>query len=113
LKRLLTEIITSPCLQHEHRLLEHVFVRLVDALTDPCFSAQANLRLFEEVADNPNFNNQLLGVEAQQACLMIVWKHINRAITDHDAPSAEQWCLFMLQQPVIPLSSDSRSKLFR
>ncbi|RAH41895.1 uncharacterized protein BO95DRAFT_254270 [Aspergillus brunneoviolaceus CBS 621.78] len=113
LERLLTEMTGSPRLDHEHRLLEHVFVRLVDALTNPCFSAQASLRLFKEVVENLNFDTQFLSVEAQQACLMIVWKHINRAISDHDALSAEQWCLFMLKQPVIPLSSDTRSKLFR
>ena len=71
LERLLTEMTGSPHLDHEHGLLEHVFVKLVDALTNPCFSAQASLRLFKEVVENLNFDTQFLSVEAQQACLMV------------------------------------------
>ncbi|RAL17746.1 uncharacterized protein BO97DRAFT_439572 [Aspergillus homomorphus CBS 101889] len=113
LKRLLRAKIADSSPDCQDQILEHVLVRLVSVLTGSHFPSQASLQHFRELAEHLKHHKQAVSEDAQQGCLMMTWRYINRAISDQDVLSAQQWCLFMLEQPVISLSSNNKAKLFR
>ncbi|PYH90787.1 hypothetical protein BO71DRAFT_486827 [Aspergillus ellipticus CBS 707.79] len=96
------------------QLLEQVFVNFVCGLTR---LGSCNQRVFDIFKDTTSELNRLgqkpLGLEATDASLIIIWKYINQVISDGDLSLAGQWCQFLLEDPILQISLENKTKLFR
>ncbi|KAF7117796.1 hypothetical protein CNMCM5793_006998 [Aspergillus hiratsukae] len=93
---------------------ERVFISLVWALTESNPCALDSMAVIQDVARSLcEFGRQPLSEEATNACLILVWKHIDTAISKRDISHAERCCEFLLEQPLFKISSDSKGKILR
>ncbi|KAF7181031.1 hypothetical protein CNMCM7691_000160 [Aspergillus felis] len=93
---------------------ERVFISLVWALTESHPCALDCIAVLKDVTQSLfEFGCQPLSEEATNACLILVWKHIDAAISMGDMSHAERCCEFLLEQPLFQISSDSKGRILR
>ncbi|PKX99034.1 uncharacterized protein P174DRAFT_447590 [Aspergillus novofumigatus IBT 16806] len=93
---------------------ERVFISLVRALTESYPCALDCIAVMKDVAQSLlEFGLQSLSEGTTNACLILVWKHIDTAMSNGDISHAERCCEFLLEQPLFQISSDSKGKILR
>ncbi|KAL4918229.1 meiosis protein SPO22/ZIP4 like-domain-containing protein [Aspergillus aurantiobrunneus] len=93
---------------------EKIFVSIIWALTNTNSSQDHCPRLAEEAAQV--LTDLGLGKPSEvatQASLILIWKYIDTMLSKGSISIAEQWCRFLLKQPIFQKSPNIEAKSFR
>nr|XP_003188579.1 hypothetical protein ANI_1_618024 [Aspergillus niger CBS 513.88] len=111
LKQLLEQVILLP---NNEISLEKVFIAFVYVLTRSEKCARTSFEIFQEtITSLKRHYKQPLSKAATEATLILIWKHVNNAISNDDKSVAGQWCLCLFEEPMVQISAANKAKLFR
>ncbi|KAH1466955.1 hypothetical protein KXX13_000526 [Aspergillus fumigatus] len=93
---------------------ERVFTSVVWALTESYPCAVDCIAIMKDLTPSLlELGCQSLSEGTTDACLILVWKHIDVAMSKRDISHAGQCCEFLLEQPLFQITSDSKGKILR
>lgn len=93
---------------------ERVFTSVVWALTESYPCAVDCIAIMKDLTQSLlELGCQSLSEGTTDACLILVWKHIDVAMSKRDISHAGQCCEFLLEQPLFQITSDSKGKILR
>ncbi|KAL4956903.1 meiosis protein SPO22/ZIP4 like-domain-containing protein [Aspergillus filifer] len=98
----------------KERWMEKILVSIIWALTSTKTEGNICPRLAEATAQviaDSGLNKP--SEDATQASLILIWKHIDTMLSNGSFALAEQWCRFLLKQPLFQKSADTEAKSFR
>ncbi|KAL4793295.1 meiosis protein SPO22/ZIP4 like-domain-containing protein [Aspergillus venezuelensis] len=96
------------------RWMEKILVSIIWALTNTKADEKICPRLAESTAQVIADSGLTKPSEdATQASLILIWKHIDTMLSNGFFALAEQWCRFLLKQPLFQKSADTEAKSFR
>ncbi|KAL4910103.1 hypothetical protein BDW74DRAFT_144441 [Aspergillus multicolor] len=101
-------------LDTKEQWMEKIFVSVIWTLTGTGSSEDNCPRLAEAAAQaltDCGLNKP--SEDATQASLILIWKYIDTMLSKGSTSTAEQWCRFLLQQPMFKQAPDIETKSFR
>ncbi|KAB8074482.1 meiosis protein SPO22/ZIP4 like-domain-containing protein [Aspergillus leporis] len=88
---------------------ERILITLIWTLTDSHLNVQNNLSVLCGTTKRLIECGQApLSEDATNACLILIWKYIDVILSEENFCLAEQWCLFVLEEPMFQCSSINR-----
>ncbi|KAL4937088.1 hypothetical protein BDV06DRAFT_227288 [Aspergillus oleicola] len=96
------------------RWMEKILVSIIWALTSTKSNENICPRLAEvtaQVIADSGLSEP--SEDATQASLILIWKHIDTMLSNGSFALAEQWCRFLLKQPLFQKTADTEAKSFR
>ncbi|KAL4933468.1 uncharacterized protein BDV17DRAFT_298935 [Aspergillus undulatus] len=94
--------------------MEKILVSVIWSLTSTNANGGRCLQLAEttaQVLKDCGLNKP--SEDANQASLILIWKHIDTMLSSGSIGIAEQWCHFLLRQPLFQKTPDTEAKSFR
>ncbi|RDW90401.1 uncharacterized protein DSM5745_02176 [Aspergillus mulundensis] len=101
-------------LSTKEQWMEKIFVSVIWTLTGTGPSEDKCPRLAEAAAQVlTDCGLSKPSEDATQASLILIWKYIDTMLSKGSTSTAEQWCRFLLQQPMFKQAPDIETKSFR
>ncbi|KAL5363533.1 meiosis protein SPO22/ZIP4 like-domain-containing protein [Aspergillus floccosus] len=111
LKRLLTERLLLSC---NRELTETAVVSFIWSLTVSVDCSAGVLDILNEgmkLLESAKLGT--ISETATEACLLAIWKHVDKEISRTNYLVAGNWCHFVLEQVIFLIASDNKEKLMR
>ncbi|KAE8352675.1 meiosis protein SPO22/ZIP4 like-domain-containing protein [Aspergillus coremiiformis] len=88
---------------------ERILITLVWTLTNTCFHIQDRMSILcDTMKSLAGCGRGPLSEDVTNACSILIWKYIDVTLSKGDFYLAEQWCSFVLEEPMFQISLDNR-----
>ncbi|KAL2872744.1 uncharacterized protein BJX67DRAFT_376535 [Aspergillus lucknowensis] len=93
--------------------MENIFVSIVWTLTNTTSDMDSSALAETTAGKMTECGLEKLSENATYASLILIWKYVDTMISKRLISVAEQWCRFVLKQPIFHKTTDTEAKFFR